>query len=164
MHPTLTAPSLTAPSLKAPSLAALSLSLLCALPFPALAQDATGQSAGESAAGSELLGAEAFDSYTRGKTLSFSWQGQEFGKEQYLPDRRVIWAFSGEECRRGSWYPAGDHICFIYDDDPMPKCWTFRLGPTGLQAMFEDGTQGADLTEVEQSPEPLSCPGPDVGV
>lgn len=138
------APARTPATLFAPALA-----LLCSLPLAAQAED--------------LLGAEAFDSYTRGKTLSFSWQGQEFGKEQYLSDRRVIWAFSGEECRRGSWYPQGDHICFTYNDDPTPKCWTFQLGPTGLQAMFEDGTQGADLTEVEQSPDPLSCPGPDVG-
>lgn len=125
------------------------LALLLTLPLPATAQD--------------LLGAEAFDAYTQGKTLSFSWQGQEFGKEQYLPNRRVIWAFSGDECRRGSWYEQGSQICFVYDDDPAPKCWTFQLDPGGLRATFEGDEPGSELTEVEQSPTPLSCPGPDVG-
>lgn len=139
-------------------LIALALTALAPLPvlvLPLLVQPALAQ---------DLMGAEAFDSYTRGKTLSFSWQGREFGREQYLPGRRVVWAFSGDECRKGSWYPQGDHICFVYDDDPTPKCWTFQLGSDGLHATFEDGAQGSDLAEVEQSPTPLACPGPDLGV
>ncbi|MFT4151935.1 MAG: hypothetical protein QM656_17165 [Paracoccaceae bacterium] len=115
------------------------------------------------AGAADLLTAEEFDAYTRGKTLSYTWQGQEFGKEQYLPGHRVMWAFTGDECRHGEWYESAGNICFVYDDDPEPKCWTFQKGPTGLLAKFVGDPDGTELSEVAQSPTPLGCPGPDVG-
>ncbi len=112
-------------------------------------------------AGGPLTGDE-LDAYTRGKTLSYSMSGQEYGKEQYLPGRRVVWAFSGDACQRGTWYETAGEICFVYDD-PEPKCWTFEKGESGLLATFLDDGSGTELTEVGQSETPLSCPGPDVG-
>lgn len=117
-----------------------------------------------SAAAAQAMTAEEFDSYTRGKTLSYSWMGQEFGKEQYLPGRRVVWAFTGEECRRGSWYEDAGNICFVYDDDPAPKCWSFEQDATGLKAQFLGDDPATELSEVAQSDSSLNCPGPDVGV
>ncbi len=111
------------------------------------------------------MGAEAFERYTTGRTLTFSSRGVPYGIEQYLPDRRVIWSFIGQECRRGSWYAMDDQICFTYEHDPTPQCWTFYAGSDGLRARFEDGRpEPTELVEVEQSPEPLRCAGPDVGV
>ena len=108
--------------------------------------------------------APEFERYSTGKTLSYAYGGSVFGTEQYLPGRRVVWAFSEEECRTGSWYPQGDDICFVYDDNGTPQCWQFFLGEGGLRAQFMDDPEGAELSEVAQTPEPLACPGPDVGV
>jgi hypothetical protein len=110
------------------------------------------------------LSGAAFEAYASGKTLSFAVDGQIYGSEQYLPGRRVIWAFAGEECRRGIWYEADGQICFVYDDDPAPQCWLFFRGTDGLSAQFMGDPDGSPLKEVAQSPEPLSCPGPEVGV
>ena len=98
------------------------------LPGPALAQDA-------------LTGPE-FEARITGKTMTYGRDGQVWGREQYLKGRRVIWAFEGEACKRGTWAEAAPGlICFTYDDRPGdPECWQF----------FDEGG--------------LACPGPDVGV
>lgn len=57
----------------------------------------------------------AFERYTEGRTLSFNAGGVPYGIEQYLPGRRVLWAFVGQECQEGVWYERGDMICFAYD-------------------------------------------------
>ncbi len=125
--------------------------ILALLPLPALAEQA-------------MTGAE-FDAYSQGKTLFYATGGQSYGAEQYLPDHRVVWAFLGDECRRGTWYETGENICFVYDDTPdAPQCWTFYQGAGGLSARFQGDAPGSELVEVNQSPEPLVCPGPQVGV
>lgn len=102
-----------------------------------------------------------FDAATTGRTLTFAVDGTPYGIEQYLPGRRVIWAFIGEECREGSWFDAGPQICFVYDDEPgRLHCWTFHDTETGLFARSEGGS---DLVVVEDSDAPMYCPGPDVG-
>lgn len=115
------------------------------------------------AAETPMTGAD-FEAYATGKTLTFSQSGQVYGAEQYLPGRRVLWAFKGDECRKGRWYEEAGQICFVYEHDLTPQCWTFWRGDTGLRAQFTGGTPGPDLSEVAQSPEPLLCAGPDVGV
>lgn len=109
------------------------------------------------------LTAEEFEAYTTGQTLTFATDGTAYGIEQYLPGRRVIWAFVGEECREGVWFPLGPQICFEYDAEPgRLHCWSFFQGQEGLIARSE-GVGGSDLVEVQRSPEPMFCPGPDVG-
>ena len=104
---------------------------------------------------------EAFEEFAEGQTLSFSLGGVPYGMEQYLPGRRVIWAFVGEECREGDWFPIGQQICFEYDDEPgRLHCWTFYEGPEGLVARSEG--MGSHV-RVERSSEPMICPGPEVG-
>ena len=113
--------------------------------------------------GAEPLSAEAFEAHSAGQTLTFGIDGIPYGIEQYLPGRRVIWAFIGEECREGRWFPVEDNICFEYDDEPGRwHCWTFFLGNEGLVARSE-GFGARDLVEVQRSEEPMYCPGPDVG-
>jgi hypothetical protein len=108
--------------------------------------------------------AAQFDTYTRGKTLTYSQGGGVYGIEQYLPGNRVLWAFEGEMCREGRWYADEGLICFVYDYDPAPQCWTFWQGNTGLMARFDGNGPGSELAEVNASPYPLACSGPEVGV
>lgn len=115
----------------------------------------------------EALGPEAFERFTTGKTLRYATPDGTYGIEQYLSGRRVIWAFLGEPCKFGTWYPDSDRICFVYDDATDPHCWRFFATPGGLMAehFSGPGQSSADLTPlvaVDQSPEALTCPGPGV--
>ncbi|WP_369802503.1 hypothetical protein [Pseudorhodobacter sp. MZDSW-24AT] len=110
-----------------------------------------------------LTGAE-FEAYTTGKTLTFSQFGQVYGAEQYLPGRKVRWAFKGDVCRDGTWYEEAGKICFTYTYNPTPQCWSFWRQDGRLTGLFSGDGAGAELSEVAQSPDPLACAGPDVGV
>lgn len=110
------------------------------------------------------LSAEAFDDYTRGKTLYFSEQGETYGAERYLPGRRVEWSFLDGTCKSGEWHAEGRSICFVYEDRPDPQCWEFERTSTGLRATFMGDAQSTELYEAEQSSEPLYCVGPKIGV
>lgn len=109
-----------------------------------------------------LTGSE-FEAYTTGKTLTFSQLGQVYGAEQYMPGRKVRWAFKGDQCRNGEWYEEAGLICFTYDYDPIPQCWNFWRQDGRLTGLFMGDAPGTELSEVAQSPDPLACAGPDVG-
>ena len=129
----------------------LNLSLILGLsPIPALAD-------------TPMTGAE-FEAYSAGKTLTYAMGGVVWGTEEYKANRRVMWAFTEAECREGFWFEQGDQICFIYEDPNDPKCWWFYLGASGLRARFATDPPDMELSEVADSPEPLGCLGPDVGV
>lgn len=112
------------------------------------------------------LDGAAFEARVTGKTLTFQVQGQSYGAEQYLPGRRVIWAFDGGPCHAGHWFePDPGRICFRYDHDPGDlQCWAFFDDGGQLRARFEGALPQDDLIEARRSPVPLACPGPDVGV
>ncbi|MHA6262652.1 hypothetical protein ACXYMO_05585 [Arenibacterium sp. CAU 1754] len=110
------------------------------------------------------MGAEAFDSYTRGKTLFYGDNGQTYGVERYLDDRRVIWSFLDGKCKNGVWYEDQGQICFLYEDRTDPQCWTFFQTPGGLVAQFENDPRSTELYEAEDIGEEMICYGPDVGV
>jgi hypothetical protein len=113
------------------------------------------------AAAEAPLSAEAFDELTRGRTYYYAEDGVPYGAEEYRDDREVVWSFLDGNCLRGTWYEAGDAICFVYEDLDSPQCWHFfREG--GLRAQFLGGS--SDLKELGQTAEPLDCLGPDVGV
>lgn len=124
---------------------------LCTATLPALA--------------AEPLDGAAFEARVTGQTLSFQVGGQSYGAEQYLPGRRVIWAFSDGPCREGLWSePEPGQICFVYDHAPDDQqCWTFFDDGGRLRARFLGGLPQDDLIEARRSPAPLACPGPDVG-
>lgn len=109
------------------------------------------------------LSATDFEARTTGRTLTYGLGGAVFGTEQYLPGRRVTWAFAGQACQRGTWEDVGGHICFRYDDGDEPACWQFFDDAGRLTARLDGDTAGAALSELSQSRQPLSCPGPDVG-
>ena len=110
-----------------------------------------------------MSGAE-FEAFVTGQTLTFAENGEVYGIEQYLPNRRVRWAFSGDQCRDGFWYEeAGGQICFLYEDLEGPQCWIFSRDGGRLTAQFQ-GDGGRELYEAWRSEEPMRCLGPDVGV
>ncbi|MBU9696840.1 hypothetical protein GU927_003160 [Rhodobacteraceae bacterium HSP-20] len=133
------------------------LLLAATLCLPALAQEAT------PVADAPLAAAE-FEAYATGKTLSYAQDGVIWGAEQYLPGRKVIWAFTEDDCQYGHWFEDRGNICFVYDADPEPQCWRFFREATGLRAIFMGADGSTSLSEVGQSSEPLHCPGPDLGV
>ncbi len=110
------------------------------------------------------MGAEEFDAYTRGKTFYFGANGAPYGAEEYLDDRRVRWSFLDGKCQDGHWYEEDGLICFVYENQPDPQCWSFRRGTSGLIAQFRNDAAEATLYEVETSDEPLMCLGPEIGV
>lgn len=115
------------------------------------------------AAQTPLSGPE-FDTYTQGKTLFYGFEGQVYGVERYLPNRRVIWSFLDGDCKEGVWYQQEEQICFIYEDRFDPQCWVFTRSGGGLVAQFEGDPQATELYEAEDIGEEMVCYGPDVGV
>jgi hypothetical protein len=116
------------------------------------------------AAAEAPLTAEEFDALSVGRTFFYNSGGQSYGAEQYLPGHKVIWAFTGDDCLKGEWYADGPDICFVYEGKPDPQCWAFRQAKDGLTAEFRGETANQPLVAVEQSPEPMKCMGPNVGV
>lgn len=108
--------------------------------------------------------ADAFEAHVTGKTLTYSQIDTIFGIEEYLPGRKVRWSVAPGECQYGIWYPSGANICFVYEYDPSPACWTFWLRDGALVAHLAGSAPVLELHEVEASPTPLPCPGPDIGV
>lgn len=111
-----------------------------------------------------LMTAEEFEAYATGKTLTYAREGLVWGTEQYLPGRKVIWAFTADICREGYWYEDQGAICFVYEDDGLPQCWDFYLEANRLSARFLGDIEGVPLSEVAQTDGPMPCAGPDVGV
>jgi hypothetical protein len=111
------------------------------------------------------MNAEQFDAYVTGRTLTFHHLGQPYGIEQYLPDRRVLWAFIGDECAEGVWFQRDDMICFVYEHNPEEQCWHFYRTGTGLRGVFvgADGP-GTELYEVKDANAQLGCTAPGLGV
>jgi hypothetical protein len=116
------------------------------------------------AAAETPMTAAEFDAFATGKTLDYYAADQVFGRETYLPGRLVLWSPVGEDCKSGSWYEDAGNICFLYDGDPEPKCWTIWADGDGLTASYS--TDGPDdlPRKVLVTEEPLACMGPDVGV
>ncbi len=134
------------------------LALGFSLPLSATAQD------DPSPRLSPPLSAEAFDARVTGRTFYYSSDGQAYGAEQYLPDHRVVWAFTGDDCKRGRWYEKQGFICFTYENEPGEQCWTFHDSARGLTAYYLGDQASVPLVALQQSPAPMACMGPDVGV
>ncbi len=109
------------------------------------------------------MGAEAFDAYTRGKTLFYGFDGQPYGVEQYLDGRRVIWSFLDSDCRHGVWYEEAGQICFLYEHRSDPQCWSYFISDGRLTARFENRTDATEIYESEEIGEKMQCFTPEAG-
>ncbi|MFK7874223.1 MAG: hypothetical protein AB8B71_00370 [Paracoccaceae bacterium] len=116
------------------------------------------------AANTEPMTADQFEAYTTGKTLFFGQNGQAYGAEQYLSNRRVRWSFLDGHCKEGLWYSEEGQICFVYEDNPDPQCWTFTQSPGGLLAQFNGDEPATELYEARNTGDEMICLGPEVGV
>ena len=112
----------------------------------------------------EPLTADAFEAHVTGKTITYRMRDFVFGTEEYLDNRAVRWSIAPGLCQYGIWYPQDDAICFVYEDDPAPHCWTFWMQDGALAARYAGDAPGNELYEVENTTQGLDCPGPDVGV
>ncbi|MEN9062155.1 MULTISPECIES: hypothetical protein [Ponticoccus] len=128
----------------------LALVLSCLMALPAMA--------------AEPMSASDFESYVTGKTLYYGESGQPYGVEEYLPDRQVRWSFLDGQCKDGFWYENAGQICFVYEDNPDPQCWSFYRNGGSLRAVFENDLTSTTLYEAQQDDKPMLCHGPDVGV
>jgi len=111
------------------------------------------------------LSAGAFDARTLGKTLYFDLDGQPYGAEQYMPNRRVRWQNAAGQCLEGSWYEESGDICFVYEGgSDGPQCWrVFDRDGTIFAQLRGRATEDA-IAASSQDTRPLNCPGPDLGV
>ncbi|MDU9004859.1 hypothetical protein QO231_13470 [Sedimentitalea todarodis] len=110
------------------------------------------------------MNADAFDAYTRGKTLYYGYEGEAYGVERYLDGRRVIWSFLDGQCKEGIWYQEGEQICFVYEDRLDAQCWAFSETPRGLIARFENSPDETELYEAQENDAEMLCYGPEIGV
>ena len=108
--------------------------------------------------------ASEFDAFATGKTLEFSNESRVFGIEDYLPGRKVRWAATGDVCKLGEWFPAGDAICFTYDGLPEQHCWTIWHEGDHLAARNLLDEPGRLPRQITLADAPVACTGPDVGV
>ncbi|MES2914753.1 MAG: hypothetical protein V4753_06505 [Pseudomonadota bacterium] len=151
------------PSVPAPRTCPKSRGDLLRRLLPALAPALLATFAAAPARAEPPITADQFEAHVTGKTVTYRQFGSIFGIEEYLPDRKVRWSVAPNECQYGSWYPQGDTICFVYEYDPSPACWTFWLRDGALVALSVNAAPGEELFEVEADTGPLPCPGPDIG-
>lgn len=113
----------------------------------------------------EFLNAEEFDAATKGKTYYFSSNGSLYGAEEYLDGKRVRWSFLDGQCVEGRWWQEGQMICFAYENNDVPQCWSVKRGAGGgLIVLYENDPTKRELYEVKQSTKPMHCLGPKIGV
>jgi len=118
-------------------------------------------------AGAEaLMTPGEFEAHVTGRTLTFAFRGGDYGVEQYLPGRRVLWAFVGRDCEGGVWFPQDGQICFLYDQNPDdPRCWHVYHAPGGSRAVLVEGgvETGFEIVEIKNTATPMACPGAFLG-
>ena len=125
-----------------------------------------GIGAGALAAAERQIGPAEFEAMSRGATLLFDRNGLPYGAETYLANRQVLWRHEDGPCQAGHWFGLGDQICFIYENNPSAQCWVFVERNGDFFARIA-GLPSGDASEIRlagESPEPLDCPGPNLGV
>ncbi|MBC6442669.1 MAG: HAMP domain-containing protein [Rhodobacteraceae bacterium] len=105
-----------------------------------------------------------FQHLSEGRTFHFSYNGHPYGAEQYFTRRESLWQFANGDCEHGRWFPHGALICFVYETDRNPLCWTFLKRDDGAFVARPDGaTADSDLLLERTDTVPLACPGPKAG-
>lgn len=122
----------------------LALTALAALPAMALAEDLP-------------LTAEGFEAIVEGRTFDTYGTNGVYGIETFLPDRRAIWR-DAEACKEGRWRAEGDQICFDYQGEPAPFCWTYHDRGGWLMAWYE-GDRASEPIMLQPSKDLVTCEG-----
>ena len=109
--------------------------------------------------------AEKFERYVGGKTLFFHLgDGAVYAAETYLRDRKVRWSLAEGECLEGEWWADAGKICFAYENNPSPQCWTVDATPDGLKATTDDPLDPFVIYEATDAEGEQLCLGPKIGV
>ena len=103
------------------------------------------------------LTAEEFEAMVEGRTMDTHNLGGRYGVETFLPGRRAIWR-DDTACLQGTWRAQGDLICFDYDGEPMPYCWTYHDRGGWLMAWL-DGDRTNEPIMLYPSAEIVTCDG-----
>jgi hypothetical protein len=103
------------------------------------------------------LSAEAFERLVEGKTMDTHDETGRYGVETFLPGRRAIWR-DAEQCLEGTWRAEGDLICFDYQGEPFPYCWTYHDRGGWLMAWL-DGDRGSSPILLYPSRDFVTCEG-----
>lgn len=112
----------------------------------------------------KIMGADAFEEFSRNKTLYFSFQGAPYGAEQFFSGRRSLWQHSDGTCTAGAWHDNGDELCFLYEDNLELQCWVMFERDGSFFVRADDAGPGEELKLERKDAVPLPCIGPDLGV
>ncbi len=114
-----------------------------------------------------MTGAE-FQAHVGSNTFSYAYSNGARGTADYGPGRTLLWAFEGDSCISGYWFEEGDQLCFAFEDGRLSACWLFYKESDRLRGQATILGSGAqpdiEIFEVSHTDQPLTCPGPDVGV
>ena len=114
-------------------------------------------------AAQDSLDAAGFDAAVTGFTVTYNdGFGNYAGVEAYHPHNRVTWVADGGTCQKGRWYQEGSEICFLYDGQSFPVCWTFYYEAGNLMAATVPGSP-TPWQAIDISTDPISCNSPFVG-
>jgi hypothetical protein len=119
---------------------------LCLVAAPALAEEID-----------PPLTAEAFEAIVEGKTWDTYDQFGIYGVETFLPGRRAIWR-DAEDCKEGTWRQEGPLICFDYQGDPSPHCWTYHDRGGWMMAWYK-GNRADEPIMLQPSDDYVTCEG-----
>jgi hypothetical protein len=103
------------------------------------------------------LAAEAFGRIVEGRTFDTYSMNGLYGVETFLPGRRAIWR-DAQACKEGTWRQDGALICFDYQGDPAPHCWTYHDRGGWLMAWL-DGDRTEDPIMLYPSADVVTCDG-----
>ena len=104
------------------------------------------------------MDAARFDAHVTGRTVTYLYlHDGSTGIERYLANRRVMWSSQAGICQHGVWFESKGDICFRYDSDPEPKCWTVYDEPTGMRAVYTNRAPFTVIREMEDRDDPLIC-------
>ena len=123
--------------------------------------------AAASAASAQTLTGKQFDTLSRGTTMHFSQNGQDFGSEQFFSGQRTAWRAQNGRCINGKWTYEPPAICFTYDDGSGPFCWLVAGNAENLtitSTRNRDGGPPLVLQLSGQDKTQIICTGPLFGV
>lgn len=115
----------------------------------------------------DIISPDEFEEYAEGYTLYFSENGQHYGSEQFLANRRTVWRAGDGTCVNGKWVDSEGDMCFIYDNDTGVHCWTTYRAEGRIFVQSTTGPADANPTLLELSEKdtvPIICTGPIIGV
>jgi hypothetical protein len=109
-----------------------------------------------------------FQAHVGTGSVAYLYSNGVRGVADYGPDRTLLWAFEGDDCIKGYWFDDGDQLCFAFEDGTLSACWHFFKEDNRLRGVATQLGSGnlthLEIYEVAHTDQPLTCPGPDVGV